>query len=571
MNNGGNGQSIQSRMQAMLIQKDYKGLAAQCVSMGFTVEALQMDKSKASKFQEVFKDHAKPIFQEMLVLHQAALFTANQMKQLNQYKQAMASGANSDQANANLLLQQQKAAAAAAAAMRSSPRPAPPQTNPGIGARNSPLLGAQTAATRNQKPAGNASSISSADAISGGIKPAAGSAAASNAQTPKERLSAQFLYLAEHLKRILSGDMSRERGFQFISCFLRIVSATKTFQYQPTEKERLVWSQAQQTYSNEAFLPIRKEFEVVFKQQQQQKEAASQQALRAQAAQQAAQAQNQRSPTGAAVSNSALPGQLAVAASASAPSAKVAAMKTSFGRPSGSVPSANARMAAVGSGSASSAVKSPVVTQSGQFVVPQHASFNPAPQLSSKVFSVPTHGGSQTALGGNTPTALPSTVGIAASAASASAQAAGKRKREIDRESLEKMQMFKEEPFLLRSRLEELLQQMDPHEKFEPETLELLLEVADDFIEQIITFGCKLARHRGSNKLCVKDMQVLLERNYNIRVPGYNADLSKAVKRNYSLLYPTSTAKHRDNVSLVKSTIQQDIEDEAALNLENSV
>ena len=58
-----------------------------------------------------------------------------------------------------------------------------------------------------------------------------------------------------------------------------------------------------------------------------------------------------------------------------------------------------------------------------------------------------------------------------------------------------------------------------------------LLEVADEFIDNVITASCQLAKIRNGDSLDLRDIQVILERNYNIRVPGYASDELRTVKR----------------------------------------
>lgn len=53
---------------------------------------------------------------------------------------------------------------------------------------------------------------------------------------------------------------------------------------------------------------------------------------------------------------------------------------------------------------------------------------------------------------------------------------------------------------------------------------QLLLDIADEFIDSVTNFACRLAKHRGGDSLEVRDLQLHLERNHNIRVPGFASD-----------------------------------------------
>eukprot|EP00039_Didymoeca_costata_P030671 m.30827 g.30827 ORF g.30827 m.30827 type:complete len:176 (+) comp8245_c0_seq1:119-646(+) len=86
---------------------------------------------------------------------------------------------------------------------------------------------------------------------------------------------------------------------------------------------------------------------------------------------------------------------------------------------------------------------------------------------------------------------------------------------------------------LPQGKIQELVKQIDPNQTLETEVEDLLQEMANDFIERVVTFSCQLAKHRGSDKLEAKDVQLHLERNWNIRVPGVGREdmrINKAPK-----------------------------------------
>ena len=76
------------------------------------------------------------------------------------------------------------------------------------------------------------------------------------------------------------------------------------------------------------------------------------------------------------------------------------------------------------------------------------------------------------------------------------------------------------EEVLDKDRLQELAREVDPLEQLDEETMALLLRIADDFIEQTVVASCAVAKHRKSPKLGVRDVQLVLEKNYNLWVPG---------------------------------------------------
>uniref|UniRef100_A0A8V0YTS2 Transcription initiation factor TFIID subunit 12 n=1 Tax=Gallus gallus TaxID=9031 RepID=A0A8V0YTS2_CHICK len=63
---------------------------------------------------------------------------------------------------------------------------------------------------------------------------------------------------------------------------------------------------------------------------------------------------------------------------------------------------------------------------------------------------------------------------------------------------------------LTKKKLQDLVREVDPNEQLDEDVEEMLLQIADDFIESVVTAACQLARHRKSNTLEVKDVQQYL-------------------------------------------------------------
>lgn len=64
-----------------------------------------------------------------------------------------------------------------------------------------------------------------------------------------------------------------------------------------------------------------------------------------------------------------------------------------------------------------------------------------------------------------------------------------------------------------------------------PEVEELVLNLADNFVDDVIRKSCMIAKERGSKTLDLRDLQMILERSYNIRVPGYSSDELRTVRK----------------------------------------
>jgi len=100
-------------------------------------------------------------------------------------------------------------------------------------------------------------------------------------------------------------------------------------------------------------------------------------------------------------------------------------------------------------------------------------------------------------------------------------------------------------------KLNDLLRELDPLETMDDDAEEVLLQLADDFIENIISSSCQIAKNRKSTTLDVKDVHLHLDRNWNMWIPGFgNEDL-----RPYKKL--PSTDAHRQRLALIKKALKK--------------
>ncbi|XP_021764760.1 transcription initiation factor TFIID subunit 12-like [Chenopodium quinoa] len=97
--------------------------------------------------------------------------------------------------------------------------------------------------------------------------------------------------------------------------------------------------------------------------------------------------------------------------------------------------------------------------------------------------------------------------------------------------------------------IQELVNQIDPSEKLDPDVEDVLVDIAEDFIDSVTTFGCSLAKHRKSNTLEAKDILLHLERTWNMTLPGFTGDEIKTYKK------PVVNDVHKERLALIKKSI----------------
>ncbi|ORX72348.1 hypothetical protein DL89DRAFT_221134 [Linderina pennispora] len=101
---------------------------------------------------------------------------------------------------------------------------------------------------------------------------------------------------------------------------------------------------------------------------------------------------------------------------------------------------------------------------------------------------------------------------------------------------------------LSKRKIQELVGEIDPTERLEPEVEDILCDIADEFIESVTAFACQLAKHRKADTLEAKDLQLHLERNWNIRIPGFAAEEIRSVRKT------TVPSNHQERLNAITNT-----------------
>jgi len=112
-------------------------------------------------------------------------------------------------------------------------------------------------------------------------------------------------------------------------------------------------------------------------------------------------------------------------------------------------------------------------------------------------------------------------------------------------------QFTSESQVLDKKRLGELVKEVDPTEQLDEDVEDVLLTIADDFIEQTVSQACALARHRKATTIDVKDVQLVLERNWNMWIPGFGTEEIRPYKRS------VTAEAHKQRLALIRKTLKK--------------
>jgi histone H3/H4 len=116
------------------------------------------------------------------------------------------------------------------------------------------------------------------------------------------------------------------------------------------------------------------------------------------------------------------------------------------------------------------------------------------------------------------------------------AEAAQERQRERANKLMQELeenggQNGRDSHAISRATLESLLKECAPGEVFEDDVKTALLQLADDFVEEVALNSNRLAKLRNADCIDVKDVALHLEREWDIVVPGSAGDDLMPYKR----------------------------------------
>ncbi|XP_031625682.1 transcription initiation factor TFIID subunit 12 [Contarinia nasturtii] len=157
----------------------------------------------------------------------------------------------------------------------------------------------------------------------------------------------------------------------------------------------------------------------------------------------------------------------------------------------------------------------------------------PVIKSSEMLLSPPDHG--QSSAGASTSKAVPNNASTSSTPAASSSSTASDSPPSL----------------LTKPRLQELVREIDPTEQLDDDVEELLLQIADDFVENTVNAACMLAKHRKASKVEVKDVQLYLERNWNMWLPGFGTEELKPYKR------AAVTESHKQRLALIRKAIKK--------------
>lgn len=97
-----------------------------------------------------------------------------------------------------------------------------------------------------------------------------------------------------------------------------------------------------------------------------------------------------------------------------------------------------------------------------------------------------------------------------------------------------------------------MLRKIDPEQRLDADVEDILMDLTWDFINNVSNSAAKLAKHRQSDTVEACDAQLIVEKHYNIRIPGFGVEVvQEPVKKQ------RGTEEHQSNVAIVREQVRK--------------
>ena len=135
---------------------------------------------------------------------------------------------------------------------------------------------------------------------------------------------------------------------------------------------------------------------------------------------------------------------------------------------------------------------------------------------------------------------------LAASSARGDTRAPARRHRQARKQRGSCVAPMDRSDWCKRDRVSSLAKQVDPNLELDVDAQQVLQDLAEDFVENVAAFACELVKHREGDTLEVKDLQLAIEKNWNMRLPGIGDNELRVIKKS------STTEAHRHRSQLVR-------------------
>ncbi|KAI8902238.1 transcription initiation factor TFIID subunit A-domain-containing protein [Globomyces pollinis-pini] len=105
-------------------------------------------------------------------------------------------------------------------------------------------------------------------------------------------------------------------------------------------------------------------------------------------------------------------------------------------------------------------------------------------------------------------------------------------------------------PIVSNDRIKQLLKRIDPEQRLDADVEDILFDLTGEFIKNVSKTAIQLARHRLSDTLEAADAMLIVEKIYNIKIPGFGMEEESKKKK-------TKNEGHAAKIAVVREAARK--------------